>query len=514
MTTSTQLIAWLQSDNAKRCVLIEAGVQIAGIETTRFLSNKNYDTYLPVVCGGVTFSESLSLDGSVSLSNGNIEFNNINGEIDSWLDDVWKNRSIRVYIGDEFWQRSDFYLIFDGVVAEQPSADDRMKITLTLSDKLQRLNTTVSDVKLKDFITDATNPNYDKLIPLLFGECFNITPLLIDNATHTFQIHNGPIERIIEVRDNGIPVNFTPLLSTGSFQLLQQPVGTITCDAQGDNSTGYVNDPVGLVRLLTQHYGDVDKRFTDAELYLTSDISAELPGNGVRYLDDITDSNIVLERQSVPGAVVSEAAVIGVYLTDKTNLLDLCNRIVSSIGARVAMTRTGLLYVVRIQLPQPSTGTAVTAADMRERSLHVATVPVVASVQLGYCKNYTTQAALQTGLPTDQISLYAKDWPFTSTYADNITAAKFKLIQNPTMVETCLQVQADADLETARRGALFGVQRYVATYEGTPNLLLESLGSPHFIQHRRFSLQSGRAGQLINLQTSWLDAKVTLSVLI
>lgn len=509
MTTSTQLIAWLKSDNAKRCVLIEAGVNVAGVETTRYMSNKNFGTFIPCVAGGVTFSESLSLDGSVSLSSGAIEFNNINGEIDTWLDDVWKNRPIRVYIGDEFWQRSDFYLIFDGMIAEQPSSDDRMKVTLTLSDKLQRLNTTVSDVKL-----GGTSPNSDKLIPLLFGECFNISPLLVDLATHKYQIHNGPIERIIEVRDNGIPVGFTPDLATGTFTLLQQPVGTITCDAQGDNPGTYVNDVVGLIRRLAKDFGPVASRFTDAELYLTSDLTDELPGDGVRYLDDVTSGSIVLERQVVPGAIVSASAVVGVYLTEKTNLLDLCNQIASSIGARVAMTRTGLLYVVRIQLPQPSTGTAVTASNMRERSLTCATVPVVASVQLGYCKNYTVQAALQTGLPSDQISLYAKDWPFTATSADSVTAAKFKLIQNPTQQDTLLQNQGDAELETARRQALFGVQRKIISYDGLPEGLLEGLGGAHTIQHRRFGLSSALTGQILNISTDWLKATVKLGVLI
>lgn len=509
MTTSTQLIAWLQSDTAKRCVLIEAGVQIAGVETTRFLSNRNYGTHLPVICGGVTFSESLSLDGSVSLSSGNIEFNNINGEIDTWLDDVWKNRAIRVYIGDEFWQRSDFYLIFDGVIAEQPSADDRLKVVLTLSDKLQRLNTTVTDTKL-----GGTSPNSDKLIPLLFGERFNISPLLVDLATHTYQIHNGPIERIIEVRDNGIPVGYTANLAAGTFQLTAQPVGTITCDAQGDNSTGYFNDPVGLIRRLAKGFGDADKRFTDAELYLTGSLADELSGSGVRYLDNVVSGNVVLERQLVPGALVSASVVVGEYITDKTNLLELCNKIASSIGARVAMTRTGLLYVVRIQLPQPNTGTFVTAADMRQKTLHVDTVPVVASVQLGYCRNGTVQTALQTGLPSDQIELFAKEWPFTATYSDPVTAARYKLIQNPTLIETSLQAKVDADLETARRGALFGVQRKVVTFEGVPKLMLEGLGGSLTVQHSRFGLLSGRTGQVLRIDTDWLQARITIGVLI
>ena len=77
---------------------------------------------------------------------------------------------------------------------------------------------------------------------------------------------------------------------------------------------------------------------------------------------------------------------------------------------------------------------------------------------------------------------------------------------------TCLQTKADADTESQRRGYMFGVQRKTYTYEGTPSLMLESLGSPQFLQHKRYGLQSGKVGQLINIETDFLKATVTLGV--
>ena len=506
-TTSAQLVAWLKSDTAKRCVLIRANVQIAGVESTRLLSNKNFGTYQPIIAGGVSFSESLSLDGSVSVSNGAIDFHNINGEIDSWLDDVWKNRKIDILLGDEFWPESDFYLIFSGIIAEQPTASDRLKITLTLADKLQRLNTTVSDTKL-----GGTSPNADKLLPLLLGEAFNISPLLVDNAIHQYRVNLRSMERIIEVRDNGIPVAFTPDLANGTFVLNQQPVGTITCDAQGDNVGGYVNDAAGIIKRLVKEFGTVANRFIDSELFLTSDLTANLPGDGSRTLDTQMGGNIVLEQQVTQGAAVSGYAVLGEYITEKTNLLELCNKLASSIGARVAMTRTGILYIVRLQLPQPSTGTSVTAANIRERTLTATTVPVVAAQKLGYCKNYTVQSTVADGVPADQQNLFAQEWPFTSTWFDNFAADKYKLIINPDTVETSLQAKEDADLETRRRGAIFGSQRRVYSYEGTPDLLVESLGSPQFLQHSRFGLQSGTTGQLVQIESDFLAAKINIGI--
>jgi hypothetical protein len=235
--TEAELIKWLKNESAIRCVLMEVGVLVDGVETTRYLSNKGYVTgpldtpantiYSPAISGGVSFTESLSLEGEPSLSYGDIELTNVQGDRDSWLNDVWTNRSVQVYIGDATWARSDFYKVFDGVVAGINSRA-RNKINLKISDTMQRLNTPLSEKKL-----GGTATNKDSLLPLCFGECHNVTPLISDPANHEYQVHDGAIEDIIEVRDNGVPVNFTKYLATGKFRLSQSPVGTITCSVQG-----------------------------------------------------------------------------------------------------------------------------------------------------------------------------------------------------------------------------------------------------------------------------------------
>jgi hypothetical protein len=150
--TDTQFLAWLKQHDAIRCVLIEVNVKSGGVETTRYLSNKGYTTsstdtpantnYKPVIAGGIKFNETLSIDGNASLSWGDIEIDNNSGDRDSWFDDVWANRAIRVFIGDVRWPRSDFRLVFDGIVA-QFDTKARNRFNLKVSDKMQRLNTPV-----------------------------------------------------------------------------------------------------------------------------------------------------------------------------------------------------------------------------------------------------------------------------------------------------------------------------------------------------------------------------------
>jgi hypothetical protein len=429
----------------------------------------------------VKFTETLSLDGTPSLSYGDIELTNISGDKDSWLLDVWNNRSVKIYIGDVTWRRSDFYLVFDGIVAGIDSRN-RKTINIKLSDKIQRLNTPVSEVSL-----GGTTSNKDKLIPLCFGECHNVTPLLSDPSQHEYQVHISAIEDIIEVRDNGVPVNFTKYLSTGKFRLSQAPVGTITCSVQGDKpAAGYSNKVASIIKRIVTSFGNADIAFA---------------------LSDIDTANFDAFDLSNPQPV-------GIYLGDRSNVVDVCNSLAKSVGARLAMSRLGTLYLVKLTLPQASAGLTVTSAMMVERSLQPSSVPEVkAGVQLGYCKNWTVQTNLQTGLPEAHIKLFAEEW-LTSTVTDDAVATKYRLHTEPAMEETMLQVEADAVAEAQRRLNMWKVQRRVIKYQGFGDLMFEKLGNSQTVQHDRFGLSAGVTGQVISLSTDWLNIHTDVEVLI
>jgi hypothetical protein len=490
MTTDAQMIAWLKNDSAIRCVLMEVVVLTGGVETVRYISNRGYVTspsetppnqyYIPLIASGVKFTESLSIDGVPSLSYGSIEFDNYTGEIDSWLEDVWVNRTVKIYLGDMTWPKSQFYKIFDGITATN-AAPSRDKLSITLSDKMLRLNTTMSEVKL-----GGTSPNVDKLIPLLFGECHNITPLLVDSATEKYQVHNGPIESIIEVRDNGVPVSFTPNILTGTFVLNQAVVGTITCSAQGDKPSLYSNNAVTIIKRIVKDYGNALQKLSDSDIDLTS-------------FSNFASANV---------------APVGIYLTEKSNVIDVVNRLSSSIGARVAMSRQGLLYLVKVDLQGVSGGTVVNPEDMVQFSINIAELPtVVAAVKLGYCKNYTVQANLQTGLPTSHIDLFALDW-LSVTKINSTTSTNYRMFVDPAMQESELLTTEDANVEATRRLVLLGTQRKVVRYQGLAYLMLEVLGGTQTIHHPRFGLSAGVSGQIISLTTDWLNPRVDINVIL
>lgn len=266
--TEQQYFDWLDSTTATRMVLVEVDVRANGVETTRYLSTAPYVTsagdtpanqpYSAILMADdIVTNEQLSTSGEPSMTVGEVGLDNTDGSLDDWLLDVWTNRSVKIYLGDPTWPRADFQLVFSGVTANIGSKS-RTSLNLKIRDKLQRLNGAISEVKL-----GGETDNKDALLPLLLGEAHNITPLLTNPATLEYQVHIGEAERIVEVRDNGVPVAFTPLPLLGKFRVNQSPAGDVTVTAQGVKPEGvYRNTVAHLVQHLAVAYGKAEDRFS------------------------------------------------------------------------------------------------------------------------------------------------------------------------------------------------------------------------------------------------------------
>lgn len=466
-------------------------VALVEVQTSpvRYLSTVAYTTlptdtpanrvYSPVVAGGVALSESLPLDGSATLSVGDIEIHNEDGALDDWLSDVWDNRRVQVFVGDVTWPRADFRLIFDGIAAGLESrAAGRLNITLR--DKLQRLNTPVSEALL-----GGTTANKDRLQPITLGECHNIEPLLADPATHEYQCHSGALERIIEVRADGVPRAITTAgVPAGSFRLTASPEGTITASVQG--RTPYSNTVAGLVQALATAYGTPTERLTGGDL----------------------------DAAQLAAFDAAHTQPLGIHISDRSNVLQCCQELAASVGAQVAMSRTGQLRLLKIALPAVGTPAVVTPADYEAGSLEIAQrSTVIAGVRLGYCKNWTVQTDIDSGIPAEHKDLYAQEW-LTSTARDAAVASNYRIYADPPQADTLLLRAVDAQNEATRRLTLWKAQRTVYRFTGYANLLTLELGQALTLTAPRFGLDAGKTGIVIGLQSDWINRRVTVEALI
>jgi uncharacterized protein YqjF (DUF2071 family) len=494
--TDDEFVAWLKLPDTIRLVLVEVAVTVGGVDATYYLSSapfvsKSTDTpattpYAHCITGGVAFSEKLTVDGTPSISYGDIEIENRGGVRDAWLGStyIWVNRSIQVYMGDPRWARADFRKIFDGVVGDI-DASDAETLSLHLLDKLQRLNAPISE----NLLGGATD-NKDKLIPLCFGEVFNVAPLLTNPATLQYQVHDGRIEDIIEVRSNGyVPVTITKSVSSGKFTLSANPASTvITCSVQGSRHGSpltYDNTIVPIVENIVKNYGPSSSLLVDADLDLT-----QLGVFDAAY-----------------------AQKVGLYVTERMNKLEACQQIAGSVGAQVVMTTLGQLRLVPLTLTGLGTPVDVTDEDMEQKSLHISWRSTVkASCKLAYCKNWNPIQTPAAALPAKSgANLKQEWWYITST--DATVQSNYLLDAQPQAEETLLLVDTEATTEAARRRDLWKTPRHVYTATYFAHMLLTELGDAIRITHDRFGLDAGVTGIALEIERDWMGGRVTIGVL-
>ena len=490
-------------------MLVQIDVLYNGTATTKYLATAGVtvdtNTYAGIIKGGFTLSESINLDYSASISYGDIEITNGNGEYDSWLTSsyVWVNRPIRVYVGGlpaagATSVIGDFQQVFDGIVSDIDSKD-RFTLNFKVRDKLEKLNTTLSETLLGNYYNGTdnvstlvyTNQNNNSLRPVCFGEVFNITPLLSDPVNLHYMVNTVGVESILEVRDNGVPVQFTQAapVPAGSFRLLQSPVGTITCSVQGtkvlvDTSTGALSagySPTASNTILTilRSYG---KTLGVSEIDLASFTS--------------------LGSQSV-----------GVYLAERTNVLQVCQDISKDCGLALSVNRLGKVRLVDVVIPSSSSWT-ITESDILLNTLAISKKPdIIAGVKLGYSRNYTQQPNLLTAIPQQHKDFFASEYT-ESLQKDDTVKSAYSISVEPELDPTYLIDAAEVDAVALKRLNLFKIPRKVYKMTATARLLNAQLGEGVLLSNiSRFGL-TNNMGLIISTSPNWVRGTIELEVLV
>lgn len=512
MKTLEEIKSWLKTPDHVRRILVEVEGVITGPSTTTnyYFSNgafisKSTDTpastqYLPIIVGGINFSESFSLDGQLTLSYGEIELDNTNGTIDSLINYIWANKVITMYLGDPNWPKDDYKILFSGYVADL-RINSRNSLNLVITDRLQKLNTVLSEAT----ILQESKNNTDELLPVCLGECFNITPLInkiisgVNAGTTYYYVHNTAIEDIIEVRDNGAPVSFTKDLTNGRFTLDQAAFGQITCSVQGHKQNNTYTNKIGeIIKNLVKYYGTTQSQFIDSDFDST-----------------FTD----LDTSFTVGGVYKRP--IGYYNTSRQNLLSVCNQLADTVRAKLSVNvgplasdaNVGKLKLVKLEI-----GTVakfeITSSDIEQFSISLGEKSTVrAATKLAYCKNYTVQqSGLAAGLPQDSVSLFNTEWLYASV-VDATVKTQYSLNEEPQPEETLLITNTGASEEAIVRNNLWKTPRFICNMVAYAHLFDIQLGDCVSITNRRFNL-TNRLGTVISVSRDWLGGRINLGVLI
>jgi hypothetical protein len=549
MAYSAYSQAWLEDPSSIRSIFVVAtilydssGLGTSYISTPVYFSNAGFSTtdalisFNPIIMGDVSLTESISSDGGISMTFGGIRLANHNGELDAYLSNnkyIWVNKPIQIYLGDPTWSAvasdfntstTKFELLFNGIIGDIVSTE-RSVVDITLRDKLERLNSPITEAKFGTATGTWVNNVQiaDTIKPLVFGEVFNMTPTLIDpnSGGGKYMVHDGLIESIIEIRDNGVPVyqagsavytGATVDLTIGTFILTYPPSGAITVSVQGQKSTinlttgtssvAYTNSIANIIAVIVTQYGKANSRLTSADI-------------------DLVNFNAFNTSNNKP---------VGIIITDTTNVLSICQALAASIGSQIYFSREGKLQLIQygVGIPQTQDTANITIGyastipvdetDMLYDSFAISSkLPFTGAVKLGYCRNWTVQDGLLTSIPADHKDMLATEW-LTSTYTASPTmVANYSLDIDPAQKDTYLITSADALAEATRLVTYYSVQRYTYKFTGTYVLLSLRLGQQIYLRHYRFDLNNsgaGRLGQVVSLTPNWVTSQVEVEVLI
>ena len=152
------------------------------------------------------------------------------------------NGNVDFFIGDDEWDFSSFVQISSHVAERITTSQDDLK--LETRDVSRQLDKTIPNSIY------SAGTAQGQSMPLCFGTCLNIEPVLENDASHLYRVNFTQVNDILQVRDNGIAVAFTKDNAQGTFTLNQAPVGRITADVQGYKSTTFAQTPGEIISAL------------------------------------------------------------------------------------------------------------------------------------------------------------------------------------------------------------------------------------------------------------------------
>lgn len=221
-------------------------------------------------------------------------------------------RKVRVLFGLETYEYDDFTPVFWGsAVAWQPDFNDFSVEVRDFGYRLERPLHTETFLGTGGYEGTASLKGMPR--PTLFGEAFNISPVLFDPSNLVYQIHHREIEAVTAVKDRGAALSFDAdyadyaalvgasvgsgeyatclalgLIRTGSTASL------LTVDAKGDADGGYVASSADIAQRVLEDFGQVDPSEIDSASLSAFDTL--VPGVIHYYTRDLPRISEVLDR--------------------------------------------------------------------------------------------------------------------------------------------------------------------------------------------------------------------------
>lgn len=501
-------------------VEITAAIDAAGTTTVLRYASKPYTTkptdtpvntfYDDRITNPASISRSLYSNGTTSgasrVNYGAVELSNVDGGLDSILKYSFDGRSLVIKIGNEGDAYSAFTTILNGTMEQVEFTFS--KVTILARDKLA-----IVDMPLQTTLYAGNNALPDGVEgvadiakspkPLLYGQVFNIAPIMVNSSKLTYQINDGAIQSVSNVYDKGIALTAgADYANVTALHAASPASGTfVTCLALGYIRLGAV--PTGLLTCdATQ--GAASSNRTVAQILKAMALKAGIASGDINASD-------------VTALDTANNSVIGIWIDGADSAMVAMDKVAQSIGAYFGFDALGSL---RMGLFTAPTGSATLEIDINnilsiEHSRTNDTDKGIPAwrVNLSYQKNYSVQdfdlAGAVTAARRSVLSLPA----LTKSAED--TAIKTQYTLAPTIEKESLLVDATAaQTEATRLLNLYKTSRdlYTVTIALDLTTTLPDLNNIVNITMNRFGLNSGKLFKIIGIESDYSKNRATLTL--
>lgn len=406
-----QFLDFLAVPSNFRCVLVEIAFKNdAGIDDIAYLSNAAFITsptdlpantsYDDVIVAGLEITRAMSevFTGRSSsyLSDLEIVLNPFTEKL-AHID----NGQIAVYMGAKEWPKADFEQVFVGEI--ENAAPGKDTITIEFKDKAKTLDKPCLNAVY------TNGPSEGLLKPLLLGQCFNVSPVLIDDANHIYQFNSVASINVGNVRFNGDTVssaNYVIDLAASTIKFNVKPQGTITIDAAGPHAT-----------------------------------AAQM----ISYF--------------VPGAIVTglPTYTLGLFIADELTISDALDLVCKSVGAYWYFDRKGQFICNAFRgVTNEPTSTLYDDLNIAYSRQPRRKIKALQQLSLEYAINYTPLSAVSAVVFDTAPALAQQLTKEASSVVDTNA-----VLGDTLKARTLIANKADAQTELARRLALKTIPRFI-----------------------------------------------------
>lgn len=444
--------------------------------------------------------------GASRVGYGTVELSNVDGALDYLLPYSFDGRSLVIKIGAQGAAFSTFTTVLSGTMEQIEftfaKATILVRDKLAILDKPLQTNLYLGNNALPAGVEGVADIA-KKPKPLLYGQVFNIQPVMVNSSKLIYQINDGAIASINGVYDRGVALVFAADVATNALLQATAPAAGYyrTCLAEGFIRLG--SSPTGILTCDATQGAAAGNR-TAAQI-----LKAIALKGGVSAGDIVAGDVTALDTLN--------SSVVGVWFEGLESSINIMDMISISIGAYYGFDATGLFRMGRFDAPSGAANIEITSSNIisieHNRTSDTDKGIPAYRATINYQKNYTVQDfdlaaatldARRNVLAQSSLTVSSEDLAIKTQY--NLAATLVR--------DSLLVTQANAQTEAARVLALYKVSRDLYSVRIALDLTetLPDLVNVANLTLNRFGLNSGKLFKIIGIEADYSTNRATLTL--